>query len=341
MSSFSPTAEGFRIIFRRMSLPLAEIAWRWTFATAAWVLGITFLLGYMGSLPVTSADRLLLGTQQPVLISRALQRIFHGSAFRFTEAAIVLLIGLAIAWIVLASLGRTATLAALLEEFGIESGPSRRTSGRMLRSLSALNFLRVAVFLAAKVGGVGAILIASSFWASTKVSVGDASRLWFAVLVVVGITWAILNWLLSTAAVFVAIEQKGALNGIASCARFCVEHPGWVLVAGIWFGLPHLGAFITAFGAVFTVLSSVGSWRMGPALALEFVIIAAYCVVADFLYMGRLAAYVAMVRGPEAALWSEASPTDPAGGSSSVDRSEAQSVDRDELILSDVPLLAT
>jgi len=337
MSSFSPTAEGFRIIFRRMSLPLAEIAWRWTFATAAWLLGITFLLGYMGSLPVTAADRLLLGTQQPVLISRALQRIFHGSAFRFTEAGVVLLIGLAIAWIVLASLGRTATLAALLEEFGIDQGPRRRTSRRMLRSLLALNFLRVAVFLAAKVGGVGAILIASSFWASTHVSVGDASRLWFGMLVLVGITWAVLNWLLSTAAVFVAIEQKGALSASASCARFCVEHTGRVLAAGIWFGLPHLGAFITACGATFTVLSAVGAWRTGPALILEFLIIAAYCAVADFLYMGRLAAYVAMVRGPEVALWSEGSPTDPPGAASSID----QSVDRDELILSDIPLLAT
>src|SRR6266436_4627604 len=127
MSSFSPTAEGFRLIFRRPAIPFAEIAWRWTFATAAWLLGITFLLGYMGSLPVTTADRLLLGTQQPVLISRALQRIFHGSAFRFTEAGIVVLIGLAVAWIVLASLGRAVTLAAMLEEFGIASGPRRRT----------------------------------------------------------------------------------------------------------------------------------------------------------------------------------------------------------------------
>lgn len=321
------------MIFRRPAIPLAEIAWRWTFATAAWLLGTAFLLGYMGSLPVTAADRLLLGTQQPILISRALERIFHGSAFRFTEAGIVLLVGLAIAWITLASLGRAATLAALLEEFGLASGRSRQTSRRTLRSLLALNFLRVAVFLAAKVGGIGALLIASSFWASTHVSVADASRLWFAALFLDGLAWAVLNWLLSTAAVFAAIEQKGALSAVASCAGFCVEHPGRVVAAGIWFGLPHLGAFVTTWGAAFTVLSTVGAWRIGPALVLEFLIIAGYCAVADFLYMGRLAAYVAMVRGPELALSGEASPTDPASGSSSVDR--------DELILSDVPLLAT
>src|SRR5216683_3123797 len=67
MSSFSPTSEGFRLIFRRPAIPLAEIAWRSTFATAAWLLGIAFVLEYMGSLPVNALDRLLLGTQQPVL----------------------------------------------------------------------------------------------------------------------------------------------------------------------------------------------------------------------------------------------------------------------------------
>jgi hypothetical protein len=329
MSSFSPTAEGFRLIFRRTAIPCAEVVWRWTFAATAWLLGAYFLLEYMGSLPVTAADRLLLGTQQPVLISRALRSIFHGSAFRFTEAGIVVLIAIAVAWVVLASLGRGATLSAMLEEFGVASGPTRGT----LPSLFALNFLRVAVFLAAKVGGIGAVLLASSFWASTHVSAGDAARAWFAGLVLVGIVWAVLNWLLSTAAVFAAMEQKGALSAIGSCARLCVERPGRMLAVGIWFGLPHLGAFITAWGAGFTVLSTVGALRMGPALVLEFLITAGYCAVADFLYIGRLAAYVAIVRGPEIELSREAFLIAPQSGPTSVDR--------DELILSDVPLLAT
>jgi hypothetical protein len=34
----------------------------------------------------------------------------------------------------------------------------------------------------------------------------------------------------------------------------------------------------------------------GPTLFLEFVIIAAYCAVADVIYIGRLTAYLAIVR---------------------------------------------
>jgi hypothetical protein len=105
-----------------------------------------------------------------------------------------------------------------------------------------------------------------------------------------------------------------------------------VLAAGAWFGLAHLAAFIVACVAGFTVLSTVGAWRMGPALVLEFLIIAAYCAIADFLYTGRMAAYVAIVRGPQVEISGDLSPLAPEGPAA---------VDRDELILSDVPLLAT
>jgi hypothetical protein len=299
MSSFSPTTEGFRLIFRRPEIPLAEIAWRWSFAVAAWLLGIVFLLEYMGSLPVDAVDRLLLASQQPSLAARAIHRIFHGSAFRFTEAGIPLLVGLAIAWIALASLGRAATLAALLEEFGIERRSGGRSGGGTVRSLFALNSLRAAVTLAAVVAAAGCALLASSLWASTHASIADSTRLWFGALFLVWLVWTFLNWLLSVAAIFAATDQEGSLNAIASTARFCREHTGEVLAAGIWFGLPHLGACIAAFLAGVTALSTVGTWRMGPALVLELLIVLGYCGVADFLYTGRLAAYVAIVRGDE------------------------------------------
>src|SRR5215469_3533554 len=138
MNSFSPITAGFRLIFRRPAIALAEIAWRWSFAAAVWVLGITFLFEYMASLPVTRADRLLLRTRQPELVARAVQRIFEGSAFRFIEAAILLAIGLTGAWIVLASLGRIATLRSVIDEFGLPR--AAQESGALL-SLFGLNFL--------------------------------------------------------------------------------------------------------------------------------------------------------------------------------------------------------
>jgi len=334
MGSPSPTAAGFRLILRRPAIVLAEIAWRWSFAVAVWFLGGSFLLQYAGSLSVNAVDRLLLGTRQPALILRALHRIFHGSALRFTTSGILLSIALTVAWIVLASLGRAVTSKAIIEELGIRPSPNTRRGN--ISSFLALNFLRAATNLAAVVAGFGALLIASGVWASTHLSASDATRLWLASLLLVWISWATLNWLLATSAVFVAADGVGAFPAISATVGWYRERPGSVLVVGTWFGLIHGGAFLTACGAGFTVLSMAGALGPGPTLFLEFLIVIVYCAVADLLYIGRLTAYLAIIRGAPAFDVREPQATPPI-----VPSSERSSIDQSELILSDVPLPAT
>jgi hypothetical protein len=333
MASPSPTAAGFRLILRRPAIVLAEIAWRWSFAVAVWFLGGAFLLQYAGSLSVNAVDRLLLGTRQPALILRALQRIFHGSALRFTTSGILLAIALTVAWIVLASLGRAVTLKAMMEELGINPSPNTRRG--TIASLFALNLLRAATTLAAVIAGFGALLIASSVWASTHLSAADATRFWLALLLLVWISWAVLNWLLSTSALFVATNGGGASTTISATVGWCRDRPGSVLAVGTWFGLIHGGAFLTACSAGFTVLGMAAALGPGPALFLEFLIVVVYCAVVDALYIGRLTAYLAIIRGaPAYARLPQATPPIVYGpGRASIDQSE--------LILSDVPLPAT
>jgi len=330
MSSPSPTAEGFRLIFRRPVIPLAEIAWRWSFSAAMWFLGAMFLVEYADSLTVTRLERLMLGTNQPVLVLRAIHCIFQGSAFRFTKAAVLLAIALTIAWIVVASIGRAATVRALIDEFRI-AGPVG-TRGHFF-PLIFLNFLRAALTLAATASGLGAVLLASSIWASTHVSAADATRLCSAALFFTFLACAILNWFLSTASVFAVIDQRGSLSAIASAVRLCQERTGPVLATGTWFGLAHLGALMAAFGAGLTALTAVDALRAGPVLFLEFVIAIFYFAAADFLYAGRLAAYVSIIRG-------EATLDSGRPGKGLAGMPESSPVDQSELILSDLPLPA-
>jgi hypothetical protein len=333
MGSPSPTAAGFRLMLRRPVVTLAEIAWRWTFAAAVWFLGGAFLLQYADSLSVNTVDKLLLGTRQPVLILRALHRIFHGSALRFTTSGILLAIAIMVAWIVLASLGRGVTLKAMMEELGITPSPS--TWRETISSFLALNFLRAATTLAAVVAGFGALLIASGVWASTHLSAADAARFWLATLFLVWISWATLNWLLSTSALFVAADGVGPFPTISATVGWYRQRSRSVLLVGTWFGLIHGGAFLTACSAAFTVLSMAGALGPGPTLFLEFLIVAAYCAVADALYIGRLTAYLAIIRGaPAYARLPQATPP-------IVPSPESPSIDQSELILSDVPLPAT
>src|SRR5438552_4624990 len=333
MAAISPTAEGFRILFRRPIIPLAEIAWRWSFAAAAWFLAAMFLLEYADTLPVRALDRLLLASQQPVLVGHAIYRIFEGSAFRFTKAGVLLAVALVIGWIVLASLGRTLTMRSLIEEF---DGPEATPHRGAMTSLLGLNFLRAAVALGAVAAGIGSLVAASSLWASSHVSVADAVRLCFALLLITAMAWSVLNWLLSTSAIFAVNGNEGAFQAVASAVRFCVEQPGDFATPGTWFGLIHFGAFLFACGAGLTVLGAAGVIGARPLLFLELLIVLAYCAVADFLHIGRLAAYVAAVRGGEGIARAE-----PAGAPPGLPSNELTAVDPGELILSDLPLPAS
>lgn len=334
MRSPSPTAEGFRLIFRRPAIPLAEIAWRWSFAAAFWFLSASFLVEYADSLPANRVDRLLLGTHQPELILRALHRILHGSALRFTTGGIVLAIGLLVMWIVISSLGRAATLKVMIDALEITSSPSTRRE--TISPLLGLNFLRSANLLAAMIAAIGAIFITSGFWASTHMSAAGAARLWLLLLLLVWTAWAMLNWLLSTSSVFVAVDRVSAFSAISSTLGWYRDRLGSVLAAGTWFGLIHGGAFLTACSAVFTVLSMAQVLGPSPTLFLEFGIIAAYCTVADLLYIGRLTAYLAIIRRGDS--FDVPEPQLPPTISPSTERS---SIDQSELILSDSSLAAT
>src|ERR1700722_17605824 len=178
MTRVSPTAEGFRAAFHRPSLTFAEIAWRWTVGGVATALFFFGLFQYLGSLPVTSGELLFLRTRQPYLVAEAIAHIFRGTLSRVAVAGIVAAFLLAALWIIAGSLGRSATGRALLEYFrrdvtryvpsgGAESAGERgaasavsSTGSRPFAALIRLNFLRVAVALAAVVGIAGAGILA-------------------------------------------------------------------------------------------------------------------------------------------------------------------------------------
>jgi hypothetical protein len=145
-----------------------------------------------------------------------------------------------------------------------------------------------------------------------------------------------LNWVLSTSSLFVAVDRVSAFTAISSTLGWYWDRLGSVLAAGTWFGLIHVGAFLTACGAVFTVLSMAQVLGAGPTLFLEFVIIAAYCAVADLLYVGRLTAYLAIVRRADSFDLEEPEAPPPM-----FPGTERTAIDQSELILSDVPLAAT
>ncbi len=338
----SPTLEGFRAILRRPSFGLAEITWRWSFGAAAGLLIALSFFEYLDTLPVSKSDLLFLRTGQPVLISRAIVHVFHGSAFRVVETGVVLLLALGVAWIVVASLARAATLRALLAYFrdaGLSTLVLQDTKIWRLRSLFALNFFRLGTTLAAIVGCWAAILLGGAASRPADPAPGSALLIMLTITMLVWFAWSTLNWILSLAAIFVVANGEDTFGAIAAAVNLCRNRSGSIFAVGTWFGLAHLTAFALATSVVAFPLGFAPVLPAGVVLGGVLVVTLLYFAITDFLYIGRLAAYVAIAEMPDVPVSAEAAPPPLLRGGTHRDPTAESSpaVDATELILSDIP----
>jgi hypothetical protein len=340
MPRVSPTLEGFRASFRRPSLTLAEIAWRWTIGGMGWALVFFWLIEFLDTLPVTKADAALLSTKQPLLIGRAISHILRGSLNRAVLGALLAAIALSLLWIITASIGRAATVRALLEYFRRDSAsdvPSKTdatSEPRAFPSLTGLNFLRVAVTLSATLAFVGAAILAGFASPDSKPRPGLAFICFLPLAGLICMAWPVLNWWLSLACLFAVRDGEGAMGALSAAVTFFRERTGPVCSVSTWTGLAHLVAFSIATAVVSVPLAfiQIAPWR--PVVVGAFLVMLAYFAVVDWLYMARLAGYVCIAEMPDALVSSTpiAAPPSPAPAQTTIDR--------EETILSDIPNLA-
>jgi len=363
--SLSPTAEGFRAAFRRPSLTLGEIAWRWVTGATAAALFLFGLCEYLDTLPLTNGELLFLRSRQPYLIAQAIAHILHGSLNRAMMAALLAALLLALLWMVAASVGRIATVRALLEYFrrdvaGYVSAGSAATAGQRgagdrdvasnvsttapvahhpFPALVRLNFLRAAVALAAAFGLVGAAILAGFASHDMNPRPGIAFLLFLPLAALIALVWISLNWILSLAGLFAVRDGEDTMGAISAAASFCRDRTGAVFAVSIWTWLAHLVAFVAASTAASMPLGFVAivPWRL--VVLLMLLVTLAYFALADWLYTARLAGYVCIAEMPEARLapaMPAPMPVQPPVSGPPV----KTTIDRDELILSDTPKLA-
>jgi len=328
-------------MFRRPSVGFAEVMWRWCFGFAGITLVAISFLEFLDTLPVSHGDLLFLSSRQPLLISQAAAHIFRGSGARLVEATILLGTGLAILWMLAGSFGRVATLTGVVEYFrhrgdagdALPKFALQRDDG-CVRSLLGLNFFRVAVALAAAVGCFGALLL-PGIGPAKDLSPGMAFLIFLIVILLVWLAWSLVNWFLSLAAVFVVSDGRDTFGAVSAAADLCRRRGGQVSAVGAWFGLAHFGAFVMASCVVVFPLALAGvapGWFVLSAVAL---ITLFYFVVVDFLYVGRLAAYVAIAGWPEIPVVTAPPPPVP-DQPRGIEPEPPAAVDQAEVILSDV-----
>ncbi len=266
---------------RQPALALAEVTWRWCFAAAAVLLAAVSLLEYLNSVPVSWRERMLAESGEPLLVLAALAHALRGSAIRLVAGVIVAGTAATVLWMLCAAVGRLTTLKALL--------PEARGGG--FRSLFGLNFLRAALALAAVLAALGALIL-GGFAGPAKDSA--PSLVLAAVLIgCIGLVWALLNWLLSLAAISVVRDRLDSFGAIGAAVNLVRSRFGEVVLTSLPFVLLHclaLGAALASGVLIFDLMT-----RFSPAAGWALLAIAAaYFAYADFLYITRLAAYVAL-----------------------------------------------
>jgi hypothetical protein len=344
MKQRSPTLEGFRIMFTRPSLGLAEIAWRWTFGLAAISLLTFSVLQYLDTLPVGRGDMFLLQTGHPLLVSHAIAHILQGSAFRATKAAFLLLLLLSLAWVVIASWSRMMTVTALVDYFREDRAEKAesadvRDSKLRPRSPIGLNLLRVAIAAAATLGVFGAFLLARAASPPTNPSPGSTALIFLTLVMGIFLAWSFLNWILSLAAIFAVAEGSLTFNAISKAVDLWRVRSVSVLAASTWFGLAHFLVFVIASSIIAVPLGFAGILPPAIVLGGVLLVILLYFAAADFLYAGRMAAYVAMIQLPLEPITSPEPPPLLLNPDHPATPAPIARMDRDELILSDIPNL--
>ena len=352
MSRISPTLEGFRAAFRRPSLAFGEIVWRWSFGATTIALLLFGFFEYLGTLPVTGGELLFLRTRHPFFVVQALAHILHGSLYRAVISLLVAGLMLLLFWMFASSVGRIATTRVLLDHFHDRVSEQSEAPDASERAdvqdeyppswtgVLRLNFLRAGVLLAAIVACGGAAILAGFASPKTHPQPGVAFLLFVPMagsIFLVG--WA-LNWFLSLAGLFAVRDGASAVNAMLDAATFCRERMGAVLAVSSWTGLAHLVVFSATTTVVAVPLGAAGLLP-GRVVALCVILVTlAYFAFADWLYMARLAGYVCISETPEALLKPLPPAIPPISGAPIVAESPLQTtIDRDELILSDLPVL--
>jgi hypothetical protein len=335
MKPRSPTIEGFRLMFSRPGLGLAEIAWRWSFGSAA-ALSLTFLvIEYLRTLSVSPGDLFLLRTRHPLLISQAIAHIFRGSADRLDRSAFLLLLLLSAAWIVVGSLARRSTVNALLHYFwedGALSGAPlavAATSKIQQRAPFGLNLLRVVTSVAACLASVGTLVLTKAASPAGDRSPGAAMLVFLTLVMGISLAWWLLNWILSLAAIFVVADGCGTFSAISKAMNLWRARWGSIMAVGTWFGIAHGIVFFVATSIVAFPLAFAGVAPPGIVLGGVVLVALLYFAAADFLYAGKMAAYVAIIAPPRETI---SAPRRSVPGIL-----PQPSIDHSELILCDVP----
>ena len=279
---------GFRIVRQNPALILAEIAWRWAFGAAAWLLVIFTIRTIMQGIDVSAAEIAVARSNNAYLIADAIARVLIQVLPRFLAAMVIGVPLLAVAWVIAATLGRAVTLDALLSKTQVDGiAPQRKT---YIFRLGLLNCVRAVFSLATLLAFFGTVFLVSAQMnpSATPAAAPLYVLAWLSLAFLVGCFWGLVNWFLALAAILIARDGLGVRKALAGSVALYRDRPSDYRAIASWFSFFRGAALIVA--VIAGLVSVSAGLRLG--LLLSVLIALAYFAIADWLYIARLAAFV-------------------------------------------------
>jgi hypothetical protein len=302
----NPITQGLRAVTRDPAIFLVEILWRWSFAIRACLLvaGVGVML--LGPLHVGHAWDTAWRSRDPQRMGHLLITVLLILGMKAVLAALAIPVAIAFLWSIFSALGRFVTVKRL--RVGLTS--------LRFRAIFALQLLRAFIGWLCLV-----LLFAAMFGEALIASRGPQPDLLLYDLMVlpsvvlIGSLWLTVNWYLSLAAIFGREGQsfRGALRQARQTVR---QQRSDFAGTGFVFLLFRVVVLLIATAICGLTSGMVGSSPQSY-FTLLIVVSLAYFAIADFVYIARMAAYLALA----------AAHVDPAAGPTLVATSSALPVE--------------
>lgn len=283
----NPITQGFRTASHNLAVFLLEVLWRWTFTIVAVLL--VFLAGIvlLGPLHVTDSFLSALRMQNTSKMGIIVLSVVLALGAKLLIALIVLPALLAFIWSLLAAPARRITVHRL----GFTQEPLGFGGMLAVQWMRSLNTL-IAFFLF-----TGALV-----WAFRAATSGRSDLFRFYSIcapaaVLISVIWLMVNWHLSQAAIF-GRKGQGFLSALREARRNIRRHRSDFAGTAFIFLLLRLVLLLIAL-AIVGLTSSMMASAPQAYCVLVVVVVLAYCVIADFLYISRTAAYLALGAAPD------------------------------------------
>lgn len=267
-------------IRKEPSLLVIEIVWRWTFGAVAICLIAFAFVRLQHAIVVTPEEESLLASLSPVIAAQVLAGILSRALPFAIRLAAVVVPALLLLWTIAASVGRAVILSRLA------GAPRTNWSGVLgTHALRALSFVGLA-------GGYVTASFAAAFLTNPEnpnlLVVALVFLLFFGVVVAI---WIWVHWVFSLATIYPVIEGSGTFSAVRSALRLLRTNSKEL--AGIATANGTARSVVALFFTIIGLLP-LPLYRVAPAtlMAIEVVIALIYCVVSDWMLLGRLAGYL-------------------------------------------------